>query len=206
MAGTPTLDDLLGAVVVLRDADGRRARFVVDHVRDDTAICSYVFGGRHAPPTRCEPGGAVELGAAGARGWIVAVGEVKSVNGPSAVTIEVDEVRLVQRRNAYREDVVLPFVLREDLSGPGRRGRTDNLSIGGFAARISGTPLPEGRQVLVTFDMPERDEVTVTCVKVSGDLQQRFAFVDLDRPTEDRFARLVRGAELAKRRARRIQE
>jgi len=32
--------------------------------------------------------------------------------------------------------------------------------------------------VLVTFSMPERDEVTVLCRKVPGDLQQRFEFIE----------------------------
>ena len=202
MADAPTLDDLLGDVVVLRDAHGRRARFVIDHVRGAQAVCTYVFRGRHEPPTRCAPGEPVELGTAGERGWIVAAGRVESARTAASVTVDVDEITVVQRRSAYREEVVLPFVLRAD-SPPPRRGRTDNLSIGGFAARIEGLPIPDGREVWVTFDMPEGDALTLACRKVSGDLQQRFGFIDLDRATEDRLARLVRGIELAKRRSRR---
>ncbi len=205
MAGAPTLEDLLGAVVVLRDAHGRRARFVIDHVSGTQAVCSYVFRGRHTPPTRCAPGEPVELGTAGEHGWIVAAGQVQSAGASASVTVDVDEITVVQRRSAYREEVVLPFVLRTG-DPPPRRGRTDNLSIGGFAARIEGLPVRDGDEAWVTFDMPEGDELTLVCRKVAGDLQQRFGFVDLDRPTEDRFARLVRGVELAKRRARRLHD
>lgn len=196
------LPELVETVVILRDRHGRGARYHVDHVHDGTAICTYVFRGRHAPPTAWAPGDEVHLGAPGERGWIVGSGEVThSGSDGGSVGVAIHHLEVVQRRQAYREELVVPFVLREHLTAPGRRGRTDNLSHGGFAARVAGPSVPEGTEVLVTFALPDHDEVTLPCRKVAGDLPERFEFVDLDRRTEDRLARLVRAAELARRRA-----
>lgn len=201
----PTLADLLDTVVVLRDGHGAGGRYVVDHVHDATAVCSDVFRGRQVVPVRWSVGDVVELGAPGERGWLVASARVEHVNPAGSLTLSVQTLEVVQRRHAYREDLVVPFVLREHLADPGRRGRTDNLSAGGFAARIEGPPLPEGTDVLVTFSLPDHDELTVPCRKVTGDLPQRFEFVDLDGRTEERLVRLVRAGELACRRAERVE-
>lgn len=201
MPGPPSLADLVDAVVVLRDAEGRGARYVVDHVHDATAICSYVFRGRHVPPIRWEAGDPVELGAPSPRGWVVGHGHVGDAGATGAVTVVIDAVEVVQRRQAYREEIVVPFVLRELAGGKRRRGRTENLSAGGFAARMEGLPLDDGADVLVSLAMPEGDELTLPCRKIAGDLPQRFEFLELDTATEDRLVRLVRVTELARRRA-----
>ncbi len=203
MPAPPTIAQLIDAVVVLRDRSGRQARFVVDHVSGDTLICSYVFRGRHVAPTRCEVGDEIELGAPADGGWVVATAQVRDTTTAGSLTVEVTHLDVVQRRSAFREEIVVPLVVRERFDDRGRRGRTENLSAGGFAARVQGHPFDDGTDVLVTFSMPERDEVTVLCRKVSGDLQQRFEFIELDVPTQERFARMVRATELAKRRARR---
>ena len=202
----PSLTDLVGSVVVLRDRDGRGGRHVVDHVHGDIAICSDVFRGRHAQTARWGPGQEVELGAPAERGWIVGAGRVERVARGGSVTLAVGRLEVVQRRQAYREEIVVPLLVREHLTDRGRRGRTDNLSASGFAARLEGHPIGDGTDVLVTFSMPERDELTLACRKVAGDLQQRFEFVDIDRATEERLARFVRAAELARRRAERLIE
>ncbi len=198
----PTVDDLADAVLTLRDARGNEARYVVDRIGDGRLTCSYVFRGRHLPPVDCREGEIVELGTGDPRGLLVARGEVARVVDAGGLTVTVDHVEIVQRRNAYREDIVLPLTLRDSLDDPGRRGRTENLSTGGFAGRVTGTPIDPGEDVLVTFDMPERDGVTVVSRKVGGDLPQRFRFVNLDRRTEERLARMVRAAELERRRNR----
>ncbi len=204
MPSPPTLDDLLGSVVVLRDPHGNQARYVVDHVSETTAICSYVFRGRHTPPVDYRRGDRIEFGTGTDRGWIIASGQVHELNRTGSVAVIVEDVRMVQRRRAYREEVVLRIVVADGI-GAARKGRTENLSIGGFAARVEGPPYEVDTEVLVTFAMPERDQVVVPCRKIVGDIQQRFAFLELDRPTEDRFARLVREAELAKRRDGRLR-
>lgn len=201
MPATPELADLVDAVVVLRDAVGQGGRYVVDHVHGDTAICNDVFRGRQVMASRWTAGTELELGAPDDRGWLVATAHVEHATRAGSITLTVGELRVVQRRRAYREEIVVPFVLREHLADRGRRGRTDNLSAGGFAARIEGGPLDEGTEVLVTFSLPDHDELTVPCRKVTGDLPQRFEFVDLDNRTEERLARLVRATELARRRS-----
>lgn len=197
----PALEELLDSIVVLSDAGGQRARYLVEHVSGDTAVCSYLFKGRHRAPIAASLGERVELGAPSPRGWVVATGKVGAVTAQGIVTVTVEDLQVVQRRRAYRETVVVPFILREDLSSSGRRGRTDNLSIGGFAGRVHGPPIPTDAELLVVFEMPEGDQVVATCRKVAGDIQQRFAFRDLSRTVEDRLAKLVRAAELEKRRA-----
>lgn len=210
MTAEPTLDDLVDAVVVLQDRHGRSARYVVEHVSPATVICSYVFRGRHRPEVRCEVGDEIELGTSAAAGWLLITGRVVDVKLEGMVSLHVESLRIVQRRRAYREDVIVPFTLRRvrtaTTAAVTLRGRTDNLSAGGFAARIEGHPIPLEAEVGVTFQMPERDELALRAVKVGGDLQQRFAFVDLDTGSEDRLVRLVRAAELSRRRATRIIE
>jgi hypothetical protein len=203
---TPRLEDLVDTVVVLRDGRGHGARYVVDHVHDQTAICSYVFRGRHAPPTRWEPGDEIELGAPSARGWVVGLARIEAARAEGSVVVRVDELEVVQRRGAYRERIVVPLVLRTHPQDPGRRGRTDDLSASGFAARVEGIPFEDGTELLVTFSMPERDELTLPCRKVIGDLPQRFELVGLDPGNRERLARLVRATELARRRAARAIE
>lgn len=205
MSGPPPLSDLVDTVVVLRDAEGRGARYVVDHVHDATAICSYVFRGRHVPPIRWVVDDTVELGAATARGWLVGHGRIGDASAGGSVTVVVGELEVVQRRQAYREAIAVPLVLQELLGGQERRGRTENLSAGGFAARLDGVPVDDGADALVSFSMPEGDELTLPCRKVAGDLPQRFEFLELDTATEDRLVRLVRVTELARRRADRTE-
>lgn len=202
----PTLDELLGTVVVLRDGRGHGARYVVDHVHDDAAICSYVFRGRHTPPTRWGVGDVVELGAPADRGWLVATARVESERAEGSVSLRVERLHLVQRRQTYREEVVIPLLLRTDLTDRGRRGRTENLSAGGFAARVEGVPFEDGAELLVSLAMPEGDQLTLPCRKVAGDLPQRFELLGVDRATEERLARFVRVTELARRRADRPVE
>ena len=202
----PRLDDLLDDVVVLRDGRGHGARYVVDHVHDGTVICSYVFRGRHTPPTRWAVGDVVELGAPAERGWIVAEGRVEAERLEGSVTVRVERLHVVQRRQAYREELVVPLVLRAHPDDRGRRGRTENLSASGFAARVEGPPFEEGTELLVTLALPDGDELTLPCRKVAGDLPQRFELVGTDPATQERLARLVRVTELARRRARNIRE
>ncbi|HEX4902943.1 MAG TPA: PilZ domain-containing protein [Acidimicrobiales bacterium] len=202
----PTLADLLDDVVVLRDGRGHGARYVVDHVHDGTVICSYVFRGRHVPPTRWAVGDEVELGAPAERGWIVADGRVESERAEGSVTVRIERLQVVQRRQAYREELVVPLVLRAHPSDRGWRGRTENLSASGFAARVDGTPFEEGTELLVTLALPDGDDLTLACRKVAGDLPQRFELVGVDPVTEERLVRLVRITELARRRARDIRE
>lgn len=202
----PTLGDLLECVVVLRDGRGRGARYVVDHVHEDVAICSYVFRGRHVSPTRWSAGDEVELGAPADRGWVVGTGRVQAERSEGSVTVRIERLQLVQRRQAYREEVLVPLVLREHPADRGRRGRTENLSATGFAARVDGVPYEDGTELLVTLAMPEGDEITLPCRKVAGDLPQRFELLSADRATQDRLARLVRVTELARRREARIRE
>lgn len=202
----PTLEDLLERVVVLRDRRGHGARYVVDHVHGDVATCSYAFRGRHVPVSRWSVGDEIELGAPADRGWVVATGRVESGQAGGSVTVRVGRLQLVQRRQTSREEVVVPLVLRTHPSGAGRRGRTENLSASGFAARVEGTPFEDGTELLVTLAMPEGDEVNAACRKVAGDLPQRFELVGIDRPTAERLARLVRVTELARRRETRVRE
>lgn len=203
MAHQPTIEELLGGVVVIRDPAGRRGRFTVELVDDRTAICRYVFRGRHDPSVRCQPGDSIEIGAAAVDGWLTALATVQSTGGPGTFTVDVDEVGIVQRREHYREDIVIPFVLASRYDVDLRKGRTDNMSVGGFAARTAGTPLPDGSDATVVFAMAEGDDIKVTVQKLGGDIQQRFRFVEIHRSVEERFARMVRDAELARRRARR---
>jgi hypothetical protein len=203
---SPRLADLVGAVVVLRDRHGHGARYVVDHVHEQTAICSYVFRGRHVPATRWSEGDEVQLGAPAERGWLVATARVAAQRVEGSVVLAVDALEVVQRRHAFREHIVVPLLLRTHLVDRGRRGRTENLSATGFAARVEGTPYDDGTELLVTLSMPEGDELTLSCRKVAGDLPQRFELVDVDLPTTERLARLVRAQELARRRADRPLE
>lgn len=206
MSDPTTLLELLGGVVVLRDPAGRRARYTVDGIEDRHAVCSYVFRSRHEPPVRCRPGDTVELGAAAADGWLTALATVESVDSRGTIGVHVDEIGIIQRRQAYREEIVIPFAIATRLDADLRKGRTDNLSVGGFAARIAGHPLPDGTVATVVFAMPEGDDLKVEAEKVGGDIQQRFRFVEIHRSVEERFARMVRGAELSRRRARRPLE
>ncbi len=206
MTSTPTLDELKGAVVVLRDPAGRRARFTIDRIVDQRAVCTYVFRGRHDPPVSCQAGDLIELGAPAVDGWLTALATVESVGEQGKVVVEVDEIHVVQRRQSYREEVVIPFAIGGSFDNDLRKGRTSNLSIGGFAAKVAGTPVPDGSLTTVVFAMPEGDAVKVSAQKIGGDIQQRFSFVDIHRSVEERFARMVRAAELERRRAwRRIE-
>jgi len=202
----PRLDDLVGAVVVLRDGRGNGGRYVVDHVHETTAVCTYVFRGRRPAPGRWRRGDAVELGAASLRGWIVASATVASGDPGATVALAVADLELVQRRRAYREDVVVPLVLRTGPDDAGRRGRTENLSHTGFAARLEGRPLPPGAGAWVQLAMPEGDELVLECRKVGGDLLERFELVGPHRAAQERLARLVRATELARRRADHVLE
>lgn len=204
----PQLPDLIDGIVVLRNERGDSERYVVDHASERTLICSFLLRGRAQASVRWSVGELVELGLPDDRGgWLVATGEVMDARLEGSVTVRVDQFGRVQRRQAYREEVVVPLVIRPESSDEQpRRGRTENLSATGFAARLNGAPYPEGTELVVTLSMPEGDDLTLACRKVGGDLPQRFELTGLDRSTEERLTRLVRAAELARRRAERDAE
>lgn len=203
MPPQPTIDDLARAVVVVRDPYGREARYVVDRVSGEQVHASYMFRGRHLTPLKLDVDDIAELGTGGVNGWVHAVGPVVQHTTKGELVVRIDDLRLVQRRAAYREDVILPLKATDDRENPPRKGRTQNLSTGGFAGRFVGTPFDDGDEVLVTFDFPQQSDVTIMSRKIGGDLPQRFQFVDLDMRTEEMIAKLVREAELDRRRTTR---
>lgn len=206
MPPQPTIDDLARAVVVVRDPYGREARYVIDHIAGEQVHASYMFRGRHMTPLKLDVDDVAELGTGGVNGWVHAVGVVVQHSGKGELVVRIDDLRLVQRRTAYREEVVLPLKASDDPEAPPRKGRTQNLSTGGFAGRFVGTPFDDGEEVVVTFDFPQQSDVTIVSRKIGGDLPQRFQFVSLDRRTEEMIAKTVREAELERRRSRRQPE
>lgn len=131
MSVEPTLTELPGSIVVLTTPEGTSVRYVVDHVTDRNLYLSYVLRGRERSPLRVAVGDQVEIGAGHDLGWVLARGAAVSGDASASLVVRVDEMFLVQRRQAYREAVELavsialeppqpePEPLPESDSGPG---------------------------------------------------------------------------------------
>lgn len=229
MSVEPTLTELPGSIVVLTTPEGTSVRYIVDHVTERNVYLSYVLRGRERSPMRVAVGDPIELGVGHGLGWVLARGEAVSGDATASLVVRVDEVFLVQRREAYREAIELAVAIEPEpepvaeataeqrvgapafdsdtewepeLDSAWRRGRTMNLSVGGFAAVMEGSPFPDGSAVRVRLLMPEGEPLLVRARKLRGDVPQRFAFVELARIDQERLARLVRTEELARRRDR----
>lgn len=200
MARPVTIADLHGATVVLSDDRGDQARYGVAYAGASMLVCSYVFAGRQPSPLALTPGRRYRFGAPAPEGWLDGEGTLTDLGDFDTVTLHVDQLRLEQRRGAYRETMAVDAHL-DVGDGPARQGRTDNLSTGGFAARFDGPSVPDGANAVVELELPD-GHLVLRCEKVGGDVSQRFTFVDIDRRERDRLARVVRDAELAKRRLR----
>lgn len=198
MAADPRLEDLDGAVVVYRDSHGARARFRVERVTHTRAVCRYVVEGQ-LPPVRCHEGEPVNLGLRAENGWIVATGEVVEVHRTGSISVEVNHLSLTQRRAAYRQKLGMPVGVRLEGSDAATWGWIENLSVGGFAARLRGFMAADDAPVVVELPVEDEESIVARARKVGGDLPQRFRFTALDRVTEARIVQIVRTAELASR-------
>ena len=198
----PQLHDVRGAILILEDHRGESARYSVDFVGDAVLICGYVFKGRHRSPLALRVGSDYHFGAPVGNGWIAGIVTVTDVGAHETLTLKVMEFALEQRREAYRESVNNEVVVTVPASGRPRRGHTLNLSIGGFAARLDGTPIDNQSLATARLRLGDTDDdiVELRVRKVGGDIDQRFQFIGMDRRVRERLAKVVREAELDKRR------
>jgi len=184
----PEVNDRL--TVRLLDSGVRLASRVEDVVPDGLAIAAPTSRGA---AVRLEPGLEVVLEwqtAWGPARVLATIGGPADLRVPALLVFPKGETAVDQRREFARVHIVLDVALR-DAEGRTFRGVARDISGGGLRARIA-EPLALGDIVDLELHIPEGNvSVTAQVVRVEGEHEYGFDFVDLERNVREAIVRYV---------------